>query len=59
MLAIQFEGNCGNVIGYDQIIKSKIYVSQPLTFSQFFWRISWTCLKLSKSPLIVNRAKTY
>lgn len=36
MLAIHFEGNCGDVIGYDQIIKSKIYVSQPLTFSQFF-----------------------
>lgn len=36
MLTVQFEGNCGDVIGYDQIIESKIYVSQPLTFSQFF-----------------------
>lgn len=36
MLAIQFEGNCDDVIEYDQTIKSKIYVAQPLTFSQFF-----------------------
>lgn len=36
LFTYEFEENRDDVIGYDQIIKSKIYVAQPLTFSQFF-----------------------